>query len=821
LIQDRIKNLSENTDFTSTLFESVVGYAIIAADFDGNIIAYNEGARQIYGYDPHEIFGKQNIEVFFPRDFIEAGYFQQVVDVLLATGRFSYEGEKVRKGGERFPAQVLFTLTKDKTGKVVGFVEIVQDLSERKRAEEERQKAKEAAEAANRAKSEFLANMSHEIRTPMNGILGMTEVALDTDLTAEQRQYLQLVKNSAESLLTVINDILDFSKIEAGKLDIETIDFSLRDRLGDTMKSLALRAHHKGLELACHIAADVPDGLIGDPGRLAQVVVNLVGNAIKFTERGEVVVRVETESRAEDHVGLHFRVSDTGIGISPEKQRRIFEPFTQADSSTTRQYGGTGLGLTISTKLVDMMGGRIWLESEGGKGSTFHFTARLGLGKGQPQPSSVEPVNLQDLPVLVVDDNATNRFILQDVLSRWHMKPTAVAGGREALAEMQRAAAGGEPFALVLCDVVMPEMDGFTLAAQIQQHAELAAATLMMLSSANQQHDIARCRQSGIAAYLMKPIKQSELLDAIVAALNRPSLKEKRLNLADRRRPQADTFPRTSRPLHILLAEDNATNQTLAIILLEKQGHTVVVADNGKAVLTALGEQPFDLVLMDVQMPEMDGFEATARIREKEKGTGRHIPIIAMTAHAMKGDRERCLEAGMDSYVAKPIQPRELAQAIAGFGPRDSAATTDMPEQASADEVPQPVLAAAVAANHPPGARAPCFLDRAVLLSRVGGKEARMRQIIDVFLEESSRLMLEMRDAIASGDPSRLKRPAHSLKGAVGIFAVPAASEAAQKLEALATGGSLSGAEDVYTELEHVLNRLRTALAELAPPSRP
>jgi PAS domain S-box-containing protein len=637
-------------------------------DRQSRFIRISRAAARWFGLEkPEDAIGKTDFDLFTP-EHAQAAFDDE--QRIIRTGQpiLHIEEKETWPNGHVTWVDTSKLPLRDLRGEIIGTFGISGDITDKKHAQESLQGAKEAAEKASRAKSEFVANMSHEIRTPMNAIIGMAELLLDAGLDETQRDYAQTILESGESLLCLLNDILDFSKIEAGKVELDPQPFDLRDTVEGMMKALAVRAHRRQLELVCAIEPDVPARVVGDVGRLRQVLVNLVGNAVKFTDEGEVILRVGLDRHAGDGVVVRFDVQDTGIGIPPDKLDKIFESFEQVDRSTTRRFGGTGLGLTIAARLAELMGGTIRVESTPGQGSTFSVTLKFGACPDQAvTPRPVPPDLFRDLRVLIVDDNATNRRILEHVLANWGMEPCAVASGAEALAELAAAHEVGRPFPIVLSDVQMPSVDGFMLTQAIRRDASLSETRVVMLSSAACPQHAARCRELDVTAYLTKPVRQSELLNAITEAVGLPPAE---IELATARVP----FPSPSAALRILVAEDSDVNQKLALRLLEKWGHRVALAGDGREAVARYASEPFDVVLMDVEMPYMDGLTATGLIRQREAATARRVPIIAMTAHAMSGDRERCLAAGMDGYVAKPVRQKELLEVLGRFFPELRAA---------------------------------------------------------------------------------------------------------------------------------------------------
>ena len=836
--QKEALNALRNSERLNRMIVDTANDAFIAMDASGAIIDWNLAAEKTFGWPRLHVLGEPLADIIIPERLREAHWLGLRRFNELQSGNFVGQRMEVmalHRDGHEFPVELAIAPIVQEFN--VFFAAFIHDISMRRAAEDSLRRGKEAAEAANRAKSDFLANMSHEIRTPMNAILGMTELVLDSELAPLQRDYLATVRDSGESLLRLLNDILDFSKIEAGKLELEETLFSLREVIGDTLKSLAIRANREQLELISHIAPMVPDSLLGDPSRLRQVVVNLVGNAIKFTEQGEIVVRVTVlESDVVDgatpsSVRLQITVSDTGIGIAAEKLQVIFNAFEQADTSTTRKYGGTGLGLAICSRLVHCMGGRIWVESELGRGSSFSFTASFKVSDTEP----MRPVGraVQGTRTLIVDDNTTNRVILDEMLRNWGMSTLSVSSVADARLVLSEAKQLGEPFELVISDVHMPVEDGFKLADSVQNDPRCSGPVVMLLTSGDRTGDTEKCRRFNVAAYLRKPPKQSELFDAIVHCLGITRSEPER----------ATTLPGPTielPPLNVLLVEDSVVNQKLALGILHRANHAVVVANNGREAVELVAQQRFDVVLMDVQMPEMDGLEATRHIRAAEDSGQPRVPIIAMTAHAMTGDREQCLNAGMDHYVTKPIRVHVLFEAIRSVLPNETPAADKTPlslPQGFTGLCASPKLSA-----HSIGAKAVEPLAQGQergLVGNVSLEQSRtesvdetrfvvhwdiaratvlddddlLQEIIEAFLEESARVRTELRLALDAGDAATTSRWAHTIKAGFRTLGVEDAYQVAFDCERAAKEGRLEVVAQRLGELdaaiEHVQRQLR------------
>ena len=798
-------------------------------DLQGRYLRINPAKATRSGLsDPTDAIGRSDFDFFSPEHARRA--LADELEVLQTEAPLIAKEEQVTypNGTSAWMATTKLPL-KDQQGRVIGTFGVSHDITQLKEAQDALRRAAEAAEGANRAKSDFLANMSHEIRTPLNAVLGMTELVLGTPLTPVQRDYLKLVHESGESLLAVINDILDFSKIEAGKFRLEPQVFEFRELLGDTLKSLGLRAHRKGLELVCDVASDVPEQVVGDANRVRQIVVNLIGNAIKFTETGEIVASVSVEEASPRSgqapvefegfegtpVTLHFRIADTGIGIPVDKFHTIFQAFEQADASTTRRFGGTGLGLAITSRLVDLMGGRIWVDSEVGKGSTFHFTATFLVSQTQAATVRMAPPELlQNLRVLVVDDNGTNRRILAEMLTSWGMRPVLVSSAQDALQQLRTQSDAGAPFSLVLTDVNMPEASGFDLVQAARKDGSLCEGIIVMLTSSDRSDDVAACERLGIDTYLIKPVKQSELFNAILQSLGARHTEEwTTATLAAHRQ--------ASRALTVLLAEDSHINQKLAVGLLERWGHRVEVAENGAQALSMAQTQRYDVVLMDVQMPEMDGLEATQALREWEQARQlSRLPIVAMTAHALSGDRERCLAAGMDDYITKPIRTEALFQSLE----RLALAVPDADDARGPDVEAQPLAVTTSGVG---------AVDWAQAQSAVGHDLDLLRDVVEAFCDEAPVVWQRLLDAAERKDLKLLERAAHTLKNLLSTFGVVRGADLACQLElavrtqqALPTPGETGLLE---RELQTVLGELQRylhspsslATIERSPPPRP
>ncbi|QDT41678.1 Signal transduction histidine-protein kinase BarA [Gimesia alba] len=799
-MMERMQWQEERTRLAAIVDNS--GDAIIGKAPDGTITSWNNGAEITYGWKADEVIG-ETISIILP-----PGMAREESEILEAmkTGRRleQFQTRRMRKDGTIIDVSITVSPIRGQDMQIIGSSIIERDITARRRREEELRKARDEAEQASRAQGEFLANVSHELRTPMNAILGMLELTLQENLTPVKRDYLETAKDSAEQLLLLVNDILDFSRLEAGRFELEPTVFNLRDLLDDVVKTLSLRGYEKGLELVCHIKKEVPKRVVGDPVRLRQILTNLAGNAIKFTEQGEVVVALKLIESSEvtqdilpgENVSLEFSVSDTGIGIAAEDQERIFSPFAQADASTTRQYSGTGLGLAICHELIGLMEGEMQLESELGRGSKFSFVIELPVAEADEavvirDKATVD--ELRDLPVLVVDDNYTNRFILEEMLSNWSMSPTPVPSAQHAIEQLSEASQEQKTFPLVIVDALMPETDGFMLLEQAKEEGLLDSATILMLSSADHQVFSERCHDLDISAFLEKPVSQSDLLDAIMTALKGPQLE----------RESVSQINEASQSFKVLIAEDTPANQKVITAILNKRGHHCVIANNGREAVECLRNESFDIVLMDVQMPTMDGLQATAMIREQEEESGDHIPIIAMTAYAMRGDRDKCIAAGMDNYISKPIDAKKLLRLLERYAKEAQRKRTDSEETKQQPPVPRTQV---------DSGKQQSVIDMQAALQRTGDDVEILNDMVNYFFEDSSNLMQEALECADKGDAEETTRAAHSLKGLCANFNAYSATEAARVVEDIGLSGDLNHVSESLATLQQELTILTEAL---------
>ncbi len=778
-----LRALADVDALYSSLVESLP-LAVFRKDRDLRLTFGNRMFCDMLGRPREELMGKTDFDLF-PAD-LAVKYRRDDLHIMESNEIFEDDEEVANEDGTRVYIQVLKSPVHDSSGEIVGIQGMFWDVTARRLAEEELRDAKEAADAASQAKSDFLANMSHEIRTPMNAVIGMTELLLDTRLDASQRELLMIIQDSGDALLTVINDILDFSKIEAGKFELTRLPFDFRESLGDTMRMLAPRTDEKGLELAFRVDQSVPQRLLGDPVRFRQIVINLVGNAIKLTEKGEVVVSVDCEKKSESKVTLHIAVRDTGIGIPPDRLEAIFEEFQQVDNSSTRSYSGTGLGLAICSRLVGLMDGKLTVESQLDQGSVFHARTVFEIAEDADQGEQHVDV-ITDARVLVVDYNETNLRILTEMLGNWGMHPVAVNDAQLALDSLRKAEQSNNSFDLLVSDVNMPKMDGYELAAAIREEERFATLPIMLLTSSGQVIASERRKQLGIASQLLKPVKQSELFDEIITVLNLPLSKKHRV-------ASIPVSVDHVRPLQILLAEDNLANQKLAVGILSKQGHQVTVAPNGQAAVDAWESGDFDIILMDVQMPILDGLQATEIIRKREAERGTHITIIAMTAHAMTGDRERCLEAGMDEYLSKPIRGKEIASKLSQLFGAEERLISD--SSSSESDAPTALL-----------------IDWADAVELVEGDKELLQILLEAALEEVPDLVSIVKDSLQSGDLEAAGSAAHTIKGSLLAIRAILPAETASALEQTLKGNQPSAAGQLLTELQDQFQKLQSEIA--------